>query len=125
MAAVLVILSLGTDGLAECAGWATSPEARMDCCEDGSCPMHAAARAHGAHRATTQAQADSCCAVSDPGDSAPPTVAFVIAPSPLASAPARVGPRADRVVVLDARPAHVPRPGRRVAPHVLLSVFLI
>ncbi len=125
VATLALILSFGTAGIAECAGWAASPETRMDCCEDGLCPMHAAEPAHSAHRATTQAQADSCCAVSAPGHSAPPAAAATVVPVPAATPLALIEPLAERVIVLDARRAHAPLPGRHVPTHVLLSVFLI
>jgi len=59
-ATLLYALSLA-DGVIECAGWQSSPAARMACCESGTCPMH---RDETGAASVTQAQADSCCAVS-------------------------------------------------------------
>ena len=40
-AALVVVLTLGAAGWAECAGWQATPEARMACClGSGDCPMH-------------------------------------------------------------------------------------
>lgn len=72
-AALLCILSLVASGVIECAGWQSSPAARMACCESGSCPMH---RDDTGSASITQAQADSCCAVSErqDGNQAPSSV---------------------------------------------------
>ena len=77
-AAFVVALTLIGAGWAECAGWQASPEARLDCCAgSGDCPMHGSTEpGAGSQRVVTQAQADSCCAASDTGDSAPSAVAF-------------------------------------------------
>ena len=62
--AALVSLMLVAGSGAVCAGWATTAEERMDCCVDGSCPMHR--RERDANKVSvTQAQADSCCASSE------------------------------------------------------------
>jgi hypothetical protein len=54
-----------------CAGWTSTPEARMDCCQDESdCPMHGGQMPSAAHsRALSQARADACCATSEQGSS--------------------------------------------------------
>ena len=54
-----------------CAGWHSTPEARMDCCQDESdCPMHSDQTLPAAHStAVSQAQADACCATSEQGSS--------------------------------------------------------
>ena len=70
-AALVVALTLGAAGWAECGGWQTTPEARMACwravttvrCTDSP------SRAQRYKRVVTQAQADDCCAVSDTANS--------------------------------------------------------
>ena len=128
-AAFVVALALAAAGWAECAGWQTSPEARMACCSgNGKCPMHGSTEpGGGSGRVVTQAQADSCCAASGTNDSTPSAVAFSL------SLPAALMPstRSTLAPIL-ATPAafavwrtHVPFTVSQVATHVLLSVFLI
>ena len=59
-AALVVVLTLGAAGWAECAGWQATPEARMACCSSsGDCPMHGSTEpGAGSERVVTQAQAD-------------------------------------------------------------------
>src|SRR5262245_62287515 len=41
LAAMAAVLTLCVGNLAECAGWQPTPEARMECCANGTkCPMH-------------------------------------------------------------------------------------
>ena len=127
-AALVVALTLGTAGWAECAGWQATPEARMACCSDSDvCPMHGSPEpGSGSGSLVTQAQADSCCAASDANDSTPSAGAFslslsaTLVTSPLATLAPVTAP-----APLDAWRAHVPRPGAHVPKHVLLSVFLL
>ena len=127
-AALVVALTLGAAGWAECAGWQATPEARMACCSDGDvCPMHGSPEPGSASgRVVTQAQADSCCAASDADDSTPSAGAFslslsaALVTSPLATLAPVATP-----VLFDAWRAQVPLPGAHVPKHVLLSVFLI
>ena len=127
-AALVVALTLGAAGTAECAGWQATPETRMACCLDHDvCPMHGSPKSgSGSASVVTQAQADHCCAASDADDSTPsagavsgsPSAALVTSPLPTlapVTTPAR----------RDAWRAHVPLPGAHVPKHVLLSVFLI
>lgn len=126
LAVALSLTLLGANG-AVCAGWAATPEARMACCADADCPMHAAdheasppAHAHG------QASADACCAVSERKQSetsSPATVVSLAAPvldAGVVLAPS-VPARFLRERWRTAAPSLVPP----VARHVLLSVFLI
>jgi hypothetical protein len=127
-AALVVAITLGAAGWAECAGWQATPEARMACCSDsGDCPMHGSTESGaGSERVVTQARADSCCAASDRNDSTPSPGAFSLALSaalvtstlttlaPIAAPPS-----------FDAWRTHVPLPVGQVPKHVLLSVFLI
>ena len=120
--ALIVVLSLGAAGWAECAGWQTTAAARIACCSgSGDCPMH-----RGAETIVTQAQADSCCAASNSNPSKPSDEAFSL---PLSAALvastfstlASIMAPASR----DAWRTHVPLPVGQVPRHVLLSVFLI
>ncbi|MQA29002.1 MAG: hypothetical protein GEU82_04060 [Luteitalea sp.] len=129
MAALVVVLSLGAAGWAECAGWQATPEARMDCCSgSGACPMHGSTEpTSGSDRVVTQTQADSCCAASDADDSTPsgrafsPSLSAALVPSALSTmAPVTPAPAS-----FDAWRTHVPLPVGQVPKHVLLSVFLI
>ena len=55
-----------------CAGWNSTPEARMDCCQaESDCPMHGGGQMPSAahSRALSQARADACCATSEQGSS--------------------------------------------------------
>ena len=127
-AAFVVALTLVGAGWAECAGWQASPEARMACClGSADCPMHGSTEpGASSDRVVTQAQADSCCAASDPGDSTPSAVVFsltlsaALVPSTLSTLAPITAPPA-----FDAWRTHVPIPIGQVPKHVLLSVFLI
>ena len=127
-AALVVALTLGAAGWAECAGWQATPEARMACCLDSAvCPMHGSPEpGSGSGSLVTQAQADSCCAASDANDSTPSAGAFslslsaILVTSPLATLAPVTAP-----APLDAWRAQVPLPGAHVPKHVLLSVFLL
>lgn len=123
--AFAALLAVGTGGWAECAGWQATPEARMACCADGdACPMHHSA-ATDSLVVVSQAAADSCCAASESDNSPAPasTLTMAVPPAPLAAELfASVLPTAQW---RDARRESVPLPGRQVARHLLLSVFLI
>jgi hypothetical protein len=125
-AAVLLVLILGADARALCAGWASTPEARMDCCADeGSCPMHSSDETSGATRGVSQADADRCCASSEPKDAVPSAWSFVSAP-----APAMLPALAALALSVPAgtpgawRPTP-PAPVTHVPKHLLLSVLLV
>jgi hypothetical protein len=127
-AAFVVALALAAAGWAECAGWQTSPEARMACClTGGDCPMHGSTEpGGGSERVVTQAQADSCCA-SGTDDSTPSSAAFSLSWSAalVTSGLSIMARPAAPAVSFDAWRTHVPLTVSRVAKHVLLSVFLI
>ena len=128
-AALVVVLSLGSTGWAECAGWLATAEARLACCSgNGDCPMHGSTEpGAGSETVITQAQADSCCLASDTNDSTPSTEVFslslsaALVHSTLDTLAPIVAPSAS----FDAWRTHVPLPVGRVQKHVLLSVFLI
>lgn len=127
-AALVVALTLGAAGWAECAGWQATPEARMACCSDSDvCPMHGSPEpGSGSGSLVTQAQADSCCAVSDADDSTPSAGAFALSlTAALVTSPLATLAPVTTPALLDAWRAQVPLPGAHVPKHVLLSVFLI
>jgi hypothetical protein len=101
----------------------------MACCSgSGDCPMHGSTEpGAGSERVVTQAQADSCCAASDTGDSTPSAVAFslslsaALVPSTLPT----LAPIMASTASFAAWRTQVPLPLGQVPKHVLLSVFLI
>ena len=64
---VMLTLALSAGNAAVCAGWANTPEARMDCCAKVvDCPGHQGSHHHsGARHVPTQAQADLCWSAVD------------------------------------------------------------
>ena len=126
LVAGLGLILLGGNGVV-CAGWAATPEARMACCSDGECPMHMGESPTSASKGVrTQAQADACCAVSEPTQSSQPSPTFTAA---ISSAELGSG-----IAVLISSPRFAASDGwRTTAPialapvprHVLLSVFLV
>ena len=48
VASVVCVLAFAQSAVALCAGWQATPEARMQCCQDGACPLHH--HEHGASR---------------------------------------------------------------------------
>lgn len=123
--AVTLIAALAAGPVGLCAGWQSTPEARMACCVEGiACPMHTS-EDHGrsAQRAVTQVDADRCCASSeqDTSSSAKPLRAVsaiaIAAESILLPPPAYTRPWL-RTVAL-------PNRGHTVSRHLLLSVFLV
>jgi hypothetical protein len=121
--ALLLTLALTAGNIGVCAGWAASAAARMACCaEDAACPMDTSV-AH-THGTMSQAQADSCCAVSErQSTDSRRTVAAVDTPTALRPAfslwqtvPA---PLLRRAWIAP------PRCGPGVSRHVLHSVFLV
>ena len=125
--AALLTLVMMTGNFGVCAGWAATPEARMACCKSGeSCPMAHSGANGGATPALTQAQADACCASSEPDGSTPSTApaasaitVAVLGLSIVVPPPARI----DRFH--PASFADPPNASTAVARHVLLTVFLI
>jgi hypothetical protein len=126
LAFALTLTLFGANGVL-CAGWAATPEARMECCADADCPMHKGdPAASPSARALTQAEADACCAVSErkQSESSSPTAVVYLAAPVLEvgvvlppSLPARLLAetwRRDAASVV----SPVPR-------HILLSVFLL
>lgn len=114
---------------AVCEGWQSTPEARMACCETTArCAMHepppqTVGHGHGGHH--SQADADSCCAMSEPGNSGERGATF--APSVAEAAlDAAAAVHAGSPATAYARHRSTgPPPRGRVPKHVLLSVFLL
>jgi hypothetical protein len=127
-AALVVAVTLGAAGWAECAGWQATPEARMACCSgSGHCPMHGSTESGVGSQGVTQAHADSCCAASDTNDSTPSPGAFSLSLSAasVTSTLTTLAPIAAPSASFEAWRTHVPLPVGQVPKHVLLSVFLI
>jgi len=124
VASVVCMVAFAQSAVALCAGRQATPEARMQCCQDGACPLHR--HDDGVARTQiTQAAADDCCALSPSPESTPSTTAFAatitfavlqshppvvmsLVPAPLLSAPWET----------PSPPTHVPK-------HLLLSVLLV
>src|SRR2546425_8481410 len=72
---VACVLAFVQGAVAQCAAWQAMPQARLDCCQDGMCPLHH--REDRAARAQiTQAAADDCCAQSQEQESGPSATVF-------------------------------------------------
>jgi hypothetical protein len=113
---------------AVCAGWAATPEARMACCVEGeSCPMHdGESQDSSSPRVITQAQADNCCALSEPDHSSQPNPTLVATISNAVLGNGVVLPDPTPALMLsDGWRATAPIPIAPVPKHVLLSVFLV
>jgi hypothetical protein len=122
LAALALATVLAVGNVAVCAGWAATPEARLDCCTGSSeCPMHAGGHDHGV---MTQAEADSCCAASetDRSQSSPLALAALSVP-PVMPWTVAVATEAARSSLL-ADPVAPPHLNQR-ARHLLLSVLLV
>ena len=128
LAALMLTATLAVGNVALCDGWAATPEARMACCNDGQpCPMHTASSdGASAAQAVTQAQADSCCALSEQ-EQAPQSPQALAAPvSSAILGPGILVPAAPpRPVLTDAWRTGPPVLSPPVSKHVLLSVFLL
>jgi hypothetical protein len=125
----LLCLGLLAGNTGICAGWAATPEARMACCEEGrDCPMHTRETDDsGSGKVLTQAQADSCCLVSERKNSSDsPTPTFAATLSFAVIEPGVVLPASVPALVLsDGWRTVSPIPATPVPRHVLLSVFLV
>jgi hypothetical protein len=121
---LVCVLAFAQNAWAQCAGWQATPEARLQCCQSGTCPLHHPEE-NASRTQLTQGAADDCCAQSQRHESSPSGTAFAstmtlgvlqfvppvvpsLAPAAALSAPWETA----------SPPAHVPR-------HVLLSVFLV
>lgn len=119
-------LTIATGGLAECAGWQASAEARMACCVEGSCPMHTSAgHESDSTNSIDQAAADSCCASSESPNPTPTGPVFTMALPAATLVDQLFASLAPLTLPRDAGRGAVPVGSSPVAKHLLLSVFLI
>jgi hypothetical protein len=127
LAAMAAVLTLCVGNLSVCAGWQSTPEARMACCTNGTrCPMHKSeSRGSGSTHVMSQAQADSCCAAaSNRTEASTADPAFVLSSTTALPVSASVVvPVA--VPALQEWRALVPLPVSPVPKHLLLSVLLV
>jgi len=127
LSAVLLTLALSVGNLgALCADWAPTPEARMACCVDESCPMHKDLHDSGSGRVVTQQQADNCCAASDRKPSSQSTeFQFRTISSAVLGDGMLLPARLPALMLSDAWRTALPVPSTPVPKHLLLSVFLV
>src|SRR6185369_8439692 len=116
---------LGAHSVELCAGWLTSPEARMACCRQGACPMDASKVSSDPSRAVTQKEADNCCASSESAQAEQGTPANAAILPPLELAPGLFSSAASATLSFDAWRDAVPLVTNDPRIHLLLSVFLI
>lgn len=126
--ALFLTAVMAAGNAAVCEGWASTPEARMDCCTgDHPCPMHRTeSDGAGATRVVTQAQADSCCAFSEQEQSGQSAqVVAAATPAVERGSGIVVPPATPRLVLTDSWRTSAPMPSPPLHRHVLLSVFLL
>lgn len=133
LSVLFLTAAFAAGNLGVCAGWKPTAEARMACCaKDGVCPMRKAAAsertaAHVVAHVVTQAQADSCCAASEQGNTKESAQASASAAAPAIVLLPVTFPAPDLASPWrpPARPAASPPPLHSVPRHVLLTVFLV
>lgn len=127
LSALALSLALIAANGAVCAGWALTPEARMACCFESTCPMHKGeSQGSNSERSISQVQADSCCASSEHRKSSESSPTFVAAvPSAVLGAGVVLPAVAPALVLSDGWRTVAPIPTAHVPKHVLLSVFLV
>jgi hypothetical protein len=127
LAFALTLALVGANG-ALCAGWAATPEARMECCADADCPMHKGGTLDGSRSAhvLTQAEADACCAMSErkQSETSSPTALVVLA-APVLDAGVVLSPSLPARVLGESWRRDAPSVVPPVPRHILLSVFLL
>jgi hypothetical protein len=100
----------------------------MACCADGAeCPMHKGnSHRSGSERVLTQAQVDSCCALSEGKNSNQSSPTFVAAITAAVLGDGIILPaNVPDLVLSDGWRTSAPIPIEPVPKHVLLSVFLV
>jgi hypothetical protein len=128
LAAVALTFALMAGNATMCAGWKAIPEGRMACCADGAeCPMHKGnSHRSGSERVLTQAQVDSCCALSEGKNSNQSSPTFVAAITAAVLGDGIILPaNVPDLVLSDGWRTSAPIPIEPVPKHVLLSVFLV
>jgi hypothetical protein len=124
VASVVCLLVLAQGAATECAGWQATPEARMECCEEGICPLHGHDD-EASRTSLTQSAVDSCCAQSARHESglSATVVASTITLAVLRPLPPAVVSLAP--AMLRSAPWETPSPPLHVPKHLLLSVLLV
>ena len=127
LTAAVLCLGLIAANAAVCAGWAATPETRMACCTAGECPMHKGeSQNSGSGRLVTQAQADTCCALSERQQSGQSALSFITVISSAVLGTGVVVPTpVPALTIANAWRTVVPTPLPPVSRHVLISVFLV
>ena len=123
-----LILLLLTGSTAVCAGWATTPKARMACCAArDACPMHKGTPHDSTDKhVISQAQADACCAASEQQQSNQSAQTYIsVISSAVLGAGVIVPAPIPALVASDGWRTAVPNPTAPIPKHVLLSVFLV
>lgn len=121
-------LALVVGNAALCAGWAATPEARMACCaKEAECPMHKSGSSDAdGHHVVTQAQADSCCALSERSAPSPSTPTFAVTiPSAVLTVATVLSAETPALVLGEPWRTRAPLRADPGPKHVLLSVFLV
>ena len=125
---MVLTLALSAGNIGLCAGWTLAAEARMACCSDSpACPMSVSNSddSHSRH-GVTQAQADTCCTVSEGGTSSQSNPSFVVAITFAVVRTANASPHAIPDLVLrDVWRLAAPVSPANVPKHVLHSVFIV
>jgi hypothetical protein len=129
-AAVLAAFALmSLQAGAVCEGWQSTPEARMACCEATErCAMHApppqtVGHGHPGHH--SQSGADTCCAMSEPGNSGERGATFAPSAAEAALDIAAAVAAGSPATAYARHRSTAPPPRGHVPKHVLLSVFLL
>jgi hypothetical protein len=124
-AALLTVALIGV-GVAPCAGWDSTAQARHDCCVEGQCPgqietdSHSADHSHG----VSQTAADQCCATSEEQNHQR-TAQFAV-PTFLVLPPTESVVAANDLTPPERADADVlPIPSPQTRLHLLFSVFLV
>lgn len=105
---------------AVCEGWESTAEARAACCAPGSdCPMHRDADT------VSQAEAETCCLLSERGETRQVDPAFAPSIALAFHAAPAIGETPLMPVDRGAWRSAAPPPPSAVATHLLLSVFRI
>jgi hypothetical protein len=128
LAALVAVIALTMGSWVQCAGWQRTAAERMACCaHNGRCPMrHSTVPDVPIGNAiVTQAQADSCCALSERSPSTPSNSSYfatftLVVLSTLVSVPPP-----DAAPVHDAWRTFIPVSVSTIPRHLLLSVFLV
>ena len=125
--AMFAVLALCVGNVAMCAGWQSTPEARMACCMSGAtCPMHkSGGHDHFPKRTVDQAQADSCCAAASQRHDSVVAGSTVASFGLIALVPAAPFTLTTTSITAREWRALVPLLPPSVPKHLLLSVLLV